>query len=588
MKNTLVKFRKRNIQANIYHFLLVIFVVALSVCLSCGLCINYFTLNGAIENYNAKSSLASCIVETDEFGPLDKTFFDSNFQYGTRLEFESNVTVGSKTYVADIIVADGSVSIPYIVDGKKGVGCFVDIYSVEKYNFGINYSQVSFDFELDAQTKTLPFNVIGSVAMAEKMIKTEKLTIFIDEQSFVKILSEQFEGVAEDDFSVIKYNQVLIKNSVSDEDVQKIENYYESSTSNLLALELLDDLESYKTIKNEVKQAKIMSYTFPLLFLLVSILAVVSTISQMLVKERYNIGLLKSFGVGNGSLVSNYSGYGAFFCFVGAILGLLLAPLIVPNITFESYDKMYILPRELVKLICPWWLIVTFVVAAVIIGYFSALFVVVKIVNKTPKECMSRTIKIKLKSRKKRSKLPTLMSVSMRNIRVNPSRTILGIISIGGGALLCLIGFGVESIYGNNKEIVQLQSLNTFAQIFKTFSFILVFVSLIIIIIQIFKERIRELALLRLNGNGRFKMWITIFYEMIFVSIFGLCVAFVLCQPTMILIFKLFNKNVNFVVDFMCYFKVFISIILMVCAVSILGFIRICKLSLTDTLKNPD
>ena len=98
MSNILNRFRKRNIQTNFYHFILVIFVIAVSICLISGLVINYLTLNRSVKKFYNDSKLPNLWVETDKITTEDEQFFASKFDYDKRYKFDSVFKTGSSEY----------------------------------------------------------------------------------------------------------------------------------------------------------------------------------------------------------------------------------------------------------------------------------------------------------------------------------------------------------------------------------------------------------------------------------------------------------------------------------------------------------
>jgi len=147
VNGVLGRFRKRNIQTNFYQFILVIFVVAVSVCLIAGLFINYLTLKNSTNNYFKNSKLPNLWVETNQITSDDERFYSSRFEFEKRFKFESSYRVGSSDYEGIFYVSNAEVSIPYIVEGEREKGCYVDLKFAKEHGFGLNHSVASFDFE---------------------------------------------------------------------------------------------------------------------------------------------------------------------------------------------------------------------------------------------------------------------------------------------------------------------------------------------------------------------------------------------------------------------------------------------------------
>jgi putative ABC transport system permease protein len=51
------------------------------------------------------------------------------------------------------------------------------------------------------------------------------------------------------------------------------------------------------TISSDVSQARSFIYVFPFVFFLVGVLVILTTLSQMILKDRTQIGTLKALGV---------------------------------------------------------------------------------------------------------------------------------------------------------------------------------------------------------------------------------------------------------------------------------------------------
>lgn len=580
MSGTLNKFRKRNIQANLYQFILVIFVVAVSVCLISGLFISHLTLKNSLDKFYTQSNLPNLWLETTGLTESDEVFL-SKYNYTKRYSFYSDFKVGSGTYNSKFLVAGRKTATPYIVEGDTGLGCYVDASFIEKYGIGIGASKIILDFSAYGETKSIELLVLGSLAMAEDLVIDDECLIFIDERVLLQVLKQYFSGIDETDFSVINYNQVLITSEISSENKQEILDYFSSSTTSLISMKTQDDIASFVTLKKELKISETMLWFFPILFVIISILVIISSISQLVLKERYNIGLLKSLGFSNKKLVSNYSGYGAFICFFGAIFGFIFSPLIIPNITFETYDKLYNLPKDEVKMAVPILLIFLVIVVAVLIGYLTAFCVISKIVKGTPKECMAGNVKIKLKSRNKPRKLNKILGGALNNIKINKARSIMSFVAIFGGLVLIEIGFGVNLSFVASGFL----SIKAFSSIFKGFSITLLLVIVMIFGVQIFKERQKEMVMQRILGESYLKIWLSVVLEMLLVTAASFVLSCLLCQPIFMLLLKIFGISGKFYVNFLGFLYSFIIVLALEIPVFLAGLVKLHKLDLSSSIK---
>lgn len=585
MNNILGRFRKRNIQTNFYHFVLVIFVIAVSVCLISGLFISYLTLNDSTKKFIDNSNLPNVWLKTSEITTTDDAFLSSKFEYDKRYSFESKFKTGSSEYFCRFLISNGETSVPYIIKGEKEKGCYVDARFANKYKFGLNHSKVAVNYELNGEVKRLDFKIVGFISFAEDLIADDDCVIFIDENVFLDTLKTYFEGIEDADLSIIKYNEALIKSEISENDLSEIESYYETSSSNLEKIQKKEDLASIVAINKEIEIARNMLWVFPIIFVIISILVVVSAISQMTLKERYNIGLLKSLGVSNKQIIMNYCGYGSFIGFFGAFFGFLLSPLIIPNMIFETYDKLYNLPKDEMNLTCPITLVILVVFAAILIGYFSALFVCLNLTRKTPKECMNGKLNINLKSRKKKSKLPVFISAPFRNMRLNLTRTIMSVVGVAGCSLLMIVGFGVEKLLAADSGNKKLYAVGAFSNVFKGFSIVFLMLTIVVLIVQIFKERLKEMAMRRIHGESYVKIWLSVLMEMLFIGLVGYLFSIVLSWPTMLINSYIFGISGYLSLNFLSFLKTFLIIFATIVLTASFGLIKIYKLKLNESIK---
>ena len=272
-------------------------------------------------------------------------------------------------------------------------------------------------------------------------------------------------------------NQFLIKLNDTkniDQIDKQIEDYYASKeNSNLILVTQRKEMPFYITLNNDVTQARQFTFIFPFVFFMVAILVILTTISQMVLKERTQIGTLKAIGLHKKQIYFNYISLTMILVGIGIIIGLIVGPILVPNILGNKYQILYSLPPR----------ILTFpiVPALLTILVFEGLACLVtfalchKEVSLKPVDSMRpSTPKVKLKAHKDTSKNVFLLSLKMafRNIRLNKVKSLMVVIGILGCTALLGCGFGIEDTiyYGidydmerfNNAEISC--SLNTYGK----------------------------------------------------------------------------------------------------------------------------
>lgn len=440
-------FRKlltRNIKDNLKQFISVIVIVFLCTMLLSGFIVNSNTLNKSVDRYFDETRLADLWVYTDKVTSEDEKFYEDNgFNYDKRLYLETTSEIANNTKSnTKVYVSKGKISTPYIEKGIKG--CLIDKNVWENSGAIVGIDKFKFEFDYLGNKIELEFRITGTMSLDECADTYSCCPVFIDENVFLKELNLKIYNLGVQ-IEEIPYNQILVKTENTESAKNKINNYYENSSTNLLFISDRSSIESVALLDMEVQQSKKMILVFPVIFLLVSVLVIITTIDQLIFMERSKIGTLKSVGVNDKKILRHYSSYGAVLCGIGALLGLIIGPLIIPGIMFIKYDLVYSIPKEYVKLSYPWWLLAVFVFM-VLVGYLVAFITSHKILKKKPIECLKPAVNIKFKKTANNyaKKLPIPLKMAFRNIKVKPFRTIMATIGIAGCTALLLCGFGIS------------------------------------------------------------------------------------------------------------------------------------------------
>lgn len=459
--NIFKKLSHRTIFHNIKLFLSVVLIVFLSSMLLSGFICNYQILNNTISTYFEKTNLADILFYVDGISESDEEFLKSNnIDYGKRLYIETraDISSGYASNNAKIYVYDGKISNPYKENGKWG--CVIDknVFSNNNLKFGedklifsVSANQYGYDFDLK-----LTFDITGSMSHSECADSFSSWPIFITEEMFLKKVNESANAMIgiEDYFNIteIHYNQILVKTNNIEKTKQLIENHYaEDSENSILYAFEKDSIESVVLLSSEISQAKQLIYVFPVIFLVVSILIILTTINQLVLQERQKIGMLKSIGISNKIIMNHYSKFGAIFCFVGSVLGVIFGIIVIPSIMFIKYKMVYSIPNDYISFSVPILYVILVVFGLTILGYIVSSIACKNILKKKPIELLKFNVKSsKIKGFGKLHKLPFSIKMAIRNLRLKPGRTFMAIVGITGCIALLLCGFGIRDTITNS------------------------------------------------------------------------------------------------------------------------------------------
>ena len=223
-----------------------------------------------------------------------------------------------------------------------------------------------------------------------------------------------------------------------------------------------------KTLQDEIDQHQMFSAIFPSIFVLVSILTLVTTMSRVISAQRIQIGTLKAMGFGNKSIILHYLSYGFVLSLAGSIIGLVLGPMTIPYLFYPTMSSTYSLPHW-----GPSWDISFFAVAGIIV-LFSVLasFISVKgISDENPAETIRpKAPKIVSSGFIERTKFWKKFSFNerwnYRDAKRNKIRAIMSVFGVFACALLVMSAFGMcnsindvedwqyDQIYNFNSKLI--------------------------------------------------------------------------------------------------------------------------------------
>lgn len=457
MKKIFKKLTIRTITSNFRQFLSVILIVFMSSMLLSGFITNYYMLDRTVDTYFEKTNLADLWLYVDEVSEQDEIFFkENNITYDKRLYFETraDISSGAASNNVKVFVSSGKISNPYVEKWMGSKDCLIDKKVCENNNLEIGVDKIYFTIEINYWgydiELNLEFLITGTMSFDECSDGYGSWPVFISEKLFtdkVNNCASTILGIP--NLQVLQsppYNQIVIKTGNVEKTSEQILQYYSSgeTTSTLNYILDRDSVESVVLLGSEVNQSKKMIYVFPMIFLVVSVLIILTTINQLVLQEKQKIGTLKSIGIPDKIILHHYSKFGAILCLIGTVLGVIFGILVIPSVMFIKYNLVYSIPADFIKFRTPMLLIILVMALIVGLGYLVSYLACYGFLHKKPVELLSySTGNCKIKGQGKLSKLPFSLKMAMRNIRLKPIRTIMAIIGIAGCVSLLLCGFGI-------------------------------------------------------------------------------------------------------------------------------------------------
>lgn len=132
-------------------------------------------------------------------------------------------------------------------------------------------------------------------------------------------------------------NQVYAQvNLISKLEKSDLEEKVKDALGRTIMVSPKDDHVVYKESQGEAEEGKTMGSVLPVLFLLIAILTMVTTMHRIATKEKTQIGTLKALGFKNRRILRHYTSYGLFIGLVGTGLGIVLGYIVCKLIMSEN------------------------------------------------------------------------------------------------------------------------------------------------------------------------------------------------------------------------------------------------------------
>ena len=211
---------------------------------------------------------------------------------------------------------------------------------------------------------------------------------------------------------------------------------------------------SVNQFSEEMAQHEMMGDIFPVVFILIAMLILLTTMRRIITHQRTQIGILKASGFKNHSIILHYVSYGFWLVLIGAILGLIFGPMTLPQLFYPSMSATYKLPSW-----NPAWSMDFVYVAAlmVIMSLAVSYYSVKNISNEKPADTIRpKTPKVSTSGFVEKLSIWKRLSFNARwnwrDAKRNKSRALMTIIGVIGCSALLVCAFGMYDGMNDLKE----------------------------------------------------------------------------------------------------------------------------------------
>ena len=306
--------------------------------------------------------------------------------------------------------------------GDKITFEFAD-YRITKTIRGLGYSP-EYVYHASSSSVIPDFNKIGFAYMSYKAFPEDTVPY--------NVLNVKFEGEPETYSELLDYH---------------MGGYYSSFVER-------SEHVSVGQFSEEMAQHKMMGDIFPVVFILIAMLILLTTMRRIITHQRTQIGILKASGFKNHSIILHYVSYGFWLVLVGAILGLILGPMTLPQLFYPSMSATYKMPSW-----NPAWsmnfvyMAALMVLMSLAVSYYS----VRNISNEKPADTIRpKTPKVSTSGFVEKLGIWKRLSFNARwnwrDAKRNKSRALMTIIGVIGCSALLVCAFGMYDGMNDLKE----------------------------------------------------------------------------------------------------------------------------------------
>ena len=346
--------------------------------------------------------------------------------------------------VALTVTENENVSKPYLISGKEyDAKSENGVWLSDKYA-AANGFELGDDITFKYKTIEISGKVEGLIKASEYLVcvrDSSQLMPDYNTHGFAYISPVMYEKAAKMAF----YPQINILSSLSKKEMaEKID----AALDKTLLVLSKDENSSYAAQQGEAEEGKTMGSVMPVLFLLIAVLTMVTTMHRLTAKEKTQIGTLKALGFKDKRILRHYTSYAFMIGIIGSALGIGLGYFVAwflmnPNGSMGTYLDM---PEW--KLGIPWFcyiILAAIIVLLTLIGFLS----VKQMLHGTPADALRPYTPKKVKNllvekTKWFHRLSFGTRWNLRDTMRHKSRTAMSLIGIIGWTLLIVGSLGMR------------------------------------------------------------------------------------------------------------------------------------------------
>ena len=331
----------RDLRKHKGQFISIFLMAFLGVFVFTGISSEYVALEVNIDDYYEETNLADGWI----YSPyLNDLFLEQVDLLGPTTQMERQLVVES---VADFkndpevtlhFVENNTISKFHLLEGNPidindSEGVWLDKSFADAHGLKIG-DRISFESEgyvIDKEIKGLGYS-------PEYVYHASPYSVMPD-YSKIGFAYMSYKAFPED---TVPYNVLNVKFDGSPDTYSKLLDYRLNGYYSTFLKQ--SDHPSVYQFSEEIAKHKMMAGIFPIVFIIVSMLILLTTMTRIISHQRMQIGILKANGFKNTTITLHYISYGFFLVLSGSVLGLILGPILLPPLFYPSMTNAYKIP----------------------------------------------------------------------------------------------------------------------------------------------------------------------------------------------------------------------------------------------------
>ncbi len=377
------------------------------------------------------------------------------------------------------------------------------------------------------------------------------------------------------------------------DEVDKTVSILEENAEEDLHFLTLEENKSYALAKSYAEKIDVITLIFPIFFVAVAALVVLTTMTRLIEEERSAIGCYQTLGYGDARIAFKYIGFSLFCSILGSAIGFAIGVVYLPYSIYPAFRIMFFM-SEMVSSINPVMGIIAIISMIAVVNIVTAVLIKKEMEGqpanllrpKSPKA--GRVIFLE--------KIPFIWKhlsfrykSTFRNIFRYVKHLLMTIVSVAGSTAIIVAGLGLYDI--SNSDTLE-TDMSYIGNSLSLISFVVIIFAIVLCLLVIFNltnmnigERKRELATLKVLGYYDWEVSGYIFREIFISSFFGIIFGIPAGYGITAFIFGYMDFGSVKDVNWYSYLAAALIVIALILIVDIIMHFKIKKIDMTSSLK---